>query len=136
MLKMRHKGCVFIPYNFVVMAKDHKKEKKQFPHPQIPKVPTGITGLDEITGGGIPKGRPTLVCGEAGCGKTLLSLEFIVRGAMEFNEPGVFMAFEEKTDELAMNVASLGFDLYKLQADKKLKLDYVHIDRSEIEETG
>ena len=105
-------------------------------YPLLPKTPTGIAGLDEITGGGIPKGRPTLVCGDAGCCKTLMSLEFIVRGAMEFDEPGVFMAFEEKTDELAMNVASLGFDLEKLQAEKKIKLDHVHIDRSEIEETG
>jgi len=93
-------------------------------------------GLDEITGGGLPKGRPTLVCGDAGCGKTLMSLEFIIRGAMEFDEPGVFMAFEEKAEELAMNVASLGFDLNKLQEEKKIKLDHVHIDRSEIEETG
>lgn len=100
------------------------------------KVPTGITGLDEITMGGLPKGRPTLICGSAGCGKTLLSLEFIVRGALEFNEPGVFLAFEEKADELATNVASLGFDLGKLQADKKLKIDHVHIDRNEIDETG
>ncbi len=118
------------------MAKAQKKDKTHFAHPQIPKTLTGITGLDEITGGGIPKGRPTLVCGEAGCGKTLLSLEFIVRGATEFDEPGVFMAFEEKSEELAMNVASLGFDLHKLQTDKKIKIDYVHIDRSEIEETG
>lgn len=106
------------------------------PQNLLPKTPTGITGLDEITSGGLPKGRPTLICGEAGCGKTLMSLEFIIRGAMEFNEPGVFMAFEEKSDELAMNVASLGFDLKKLQADKKVRLDHVHIDRSEIEETG
>lgn len=105
-------------------------------HPLLPKTPTGIMGLDEITGGGLPKGRPTLICGDAGCGKTLMSIEFIVRGALEFDEPGVFMAFEEKTNELAMNVASLGFDLDKLQAEKKIKLDHVHIDRSEIEETG
>jgi len=105
-------------------------------HPQLSKTPTGITGLDEITEGGLPKGRPTLICGDAGCGKTLMSIEFIVRGAIEFDEPGVFMAFEEKADELAMNVASLGFDLDKLQADKKIKVDHVHIDRSEIEETG
>ena len=112
------------------------KKKVIANHPQLPKTPTGIIGLDEITSGGLPKGRPTLICGDAGCGKTLMSLEFIVRGAMEFDEPGVFMAFEEKTDELAMNVASLGFDLDKLQAEKKIKLDHVHIDRSEIEETG
>ncbi len=116
--------------------KADRKDKTGYVHPQIPKSLTGVTGLDEITSGGIPKGRPTLICGEAGCGKTLLSLEFIVRGAMEFNEPGVFMAFEEKSEELAMNVASLGFDLKKLQAQKKIKVDYVHIDRSEIEETG
>ncbi len=102
----------------------------------LPKTPTGITGLDEITSGGLPKGRPTLICGEAGCGKTLMSLEFIIRGAMEFNEPGVFLAFEEKSEELAMNVASLGFDLKQLQTDKKVRVDHVHIDRSEIEETG
>lgn len=102
----------------------------------LPKAPTGITGLDEITGGGLPKGRPTLICGSAGCGKTLFSMEFIVRGAMQFGEPGVFMTFEEKTDELVMNVASLGFDLRQLQADKLVRLDYVHVERQEIEETG
>ncbi|MCR8561715.1 circadian clock protein KaiC [Mucilaginibacter sp. BJC16-A38] len=118
------------------MAKENRKDRKTSVHTQIPKTKTGITGLDEITGGGIPSGRPSLVCGEAGCGKTLMSLEFIVRGATEFNEPGVFMAFEEKAQELTMNVGSLGFDLDKLQKDKKLKIDYVHIDRSEIEETG
>jgi circadian clock protein KaiC len=118
------------------MTKDYIKENIKYNQLQLPKTLTGITGLDEITEGGIPKGRPTLVCGEAGCGKTLLSLEFIVRGAIEFDEPGVFMAFEEKTEELAMNAASLGFDLNSLQAENKLKLDYVHIDRSEIEETG
>lgn len=104
--------------------------------PLLPKAPTGIIGLDEITRGGLPKDRPTLICGEAGSGKTLFSLEFIVRGALEFKEPGVFMAFEEKADELAANVASLGFDLDQLQANQLLKIDHVHIDRSEIEETG
>jgi circadian clock protein KaiC len=102
----------------------------------LQKSPTGITGLDEITQGGLPLGRPTLICGAAGCGKTLMSIEYIVRGALEFNEPGVFMAFEEKADELAMNVASFGFDLKKLVADKKIRIDHVHIERSEIEETG
>ncbi len=102
----------------------------------LKKTPTGISGLDEITQGGLPAGRPTLVCGTAGCGKTLFSLEFIVRGAMDYNEPGVFMTFEEKTEDLAINVASLGFDLKKLEKQKKIKLDYVHIERSEIEETG
>lgn len=117
------------------MSKTQKTTAKG-PYPTLPKTPTGIAGLDEITEGGLPTGRPTLICGEAGCGKTLMSAEFIVRGAVQFNEPGVFVAFEEKSDELAANVASLGFDLKKLQADKKIKIDHVHIDRSEIEETG
>ncbi len=102
----------------------------------MPKCPTGIQGLDEITGGGLPRGRPTLVCGGAGCGKTLLSAEFLVRGATQFDEPGVFMAFEETEAELAANVASLGFDLADLIRRKKMLLDYVHIDRSEIQESG
>lgn len=113
------------------------KSRKPTPETkQLSKTLTGITGLDEITGGGLPTGRPSLICGAAGSGKTLLSLEFIVRGAIQFGEPGVFMAFEEKADELATNVASLGFDLLKLQKDKMVKIDHVHIDRSEIEETG
>src|SRR5258708_18466571 len=102
----------------------------------LPKVPTGITGLDEITGGGFPKGRPTLVCGAAGCGKTLLAMEFLVRGATEFGEPGAFIAFEETAEELTQNVRSLGFDLDELQAQERLAIDYVRIERSEIEETG
>jgi circadian clock protein KaiC len=100
------------------------------------KTPTGITGFDEITGGGLPAGRPSLICGDAGAGKTLFSIEFIVRGAMQYGEPGVIMAFEEKAEDLETNVASLGFDLKKLQKEKRLWIDHVHIDRSEIEETG
>ena len=115
-------------------SKKQKNDNK--PHLTLQKAPTGIAGLDEVTGGGLPKGRPTLVCGEAGSGKTMLSIEFIVRGAMQFNEPGVIITFEERAEELAVNVASLGFDLQKLQADKKIKMDYVHISRSEIRETG
>jgi circadian clock protein KaiC len=102
----------------------------------IPKTPTGITGLDEITGGGLPKGRPTLICGSAGCGKTLMAMEFIVRGAAQFDEPGVFMTFEESPEELAQNVRSLGFDLNDLVEQGKLALDYVHVERNEIQETG
>ncbi len=102
----------------------------------LPKCQTGIRGLDEITDGGIPKGRPTLVCGSAGCGKTLFAMEFLVRGAAQYNEPGVFMSFEESSEELAQNVASLGFDLNDLAARKKMFLDHVRIERSEIEETG
>jgi circadian clock protein KaiC len=102
----------------------------------LPKTPTGIQGLDEITFGGLPKGRPTLVCGSAGCGKTLLSIEFLVHGITQFNEPGVFMAFEETEEDLRKNVASLGYDLKELADRKKLVVDHVHIERSEIEETG
>jgi len=102
----------------------------------LPKCPTGIQGLDEITGGGLPRGRPTLVCGGAGCGKTLLAAEFLVRGAVQFGEPGVFLAFEETEAELKANVASLGFDLVGLVRRKKIVLDHVYIERSEIQETG
>jgi circadian clock protein KaiC len=102
----------------------------------VAKAATGIIGLDEITGGGLPAGRPTLVCGSAGCGKTMLAIEFLVRGATQFDEPGVFMMFEESAAELTANVRSLGFDLNALTAQKKLLLDHVHIERSEIEETG
>jgi circadian clock protein KaiC len=104
--------------------------------PSLAKSRTGITGLDEITGGGLPTGRPTLVCGAAGCGKTMLASEFLVRGATQFGEPGVFVMFEESAAELTANVRSLGFDLDALAAQKKIVLDYVHIERSEIEETG
>ncbi|NLW85883.1 MAG: circadian clock protein KaiC [Planctomycetes bacterium] len=102
----------------------------------LEKCPTGISGLDEITEGGLPRGRPTLVCGSAGSGKTLLGMEFLIRGITSFNEPGVFMAFEESAQELAENVASLGFDVPGLIARKKLLIDHVRIERSEIEETG
>ncbi len=102
----------------------------------LKKCLTGIQGLDEITGGGLPRARPTLVCGSAGCGKTLLAMEFLVRGARDFGEPGVFVSFEETTDDLVKNFASLGFDLKALEASRKLALDYIHIERSEIEETG
>ena len=95
----------------------------------LPKSPTGIQGLDEITGGGLPRGRPTLVCGGAGCGKTLFAAEFLVRGAMQFGEPGVFMSFEETGAELRANVASLGFDLAGLVRRKKILIEHVHIER-------
>ena len=102
----------------------------------LAKAPTGVQGLDEITGGGLPRGRATLVCGSAGCGKTLLAMEFLVRGATQFGEPGVFMAFEETGKELTENVRSLGFDLDELAKQKKLSIDFVRVERSEIEETG
>jgi circadian clock protein KaiC len=112
------------------MRKSEQKSKN------LRKTPTGIQGFDEITNGGLPAGRPTLVCGGAGCGKTLFGMEFLVRGATQFKEPGVFMSFEETNEELINNVASLGFDLEKLIREKKIALDHVHIERSEIEETG
>jgi circadian clock protein KaiC len=102
----------------------------------LAKAPTGISGLDEITLGGLPKGRPTLICGSAGCGKTLFGIEFLVRGALQFGEPGVCISFEESAKDLAMNVASLGFDLEQLQKSKKLVIDHIYIDKSEIAETG
>ena len=116
--------------------KSEKKKKKTEIYQTLPKVASGISGLDQITWGGFPKGRPTLICGDAGCGKTLMSIEFIVKGATLYNEPGVFMAFEETREELAMNVASLGFDIEQLQKENKIKVDHVHIQREEIEETG
>jgi len=102
----------------------------------LPKCQTGIQGFDEITSGGLPQGRPTLVCGGPGCGKTLFALEFLVRGATEYNEPGVFVTFEEKPEELAQNVASLGWDLDTLEAEKMLLIEHILVERSEIEDTG
>jgi circadian clock protein KaiC len=116
------------------MSKTPRKKDKE--NLSLPKAPTGIHGLDEITEGGFPLGRPTLICGSAGAGKTLLAMEFLVRGATEYNEPGVFMAFEETAPELTQNVRSLGFDLDELAKQKKLLIDYVRIERSEIDETG
>jgi len=102
----------------------------------LPKAMTGIQGLDEITHGGLPRGRPTLVAGSAGCGKTLLATEFLVRGATQFGEPGVYMSFEETAPELAQNARSLGFDLDGLVRDRKISIDFVRVERNEIEETG
>jgi circadian clock protein KaiC len=113
-----------------------KKTEKNLSDYKLVKSPTGIQGFDEITDGGLPAGRPTLVCGGAGCGKTLFGMEFLVRGATQFNEPGVFMSFEETNDELIQNVSSLGFDLDDLVKHKKLILEHVRVERSEIEETG
>ncbi|WP_372716201.1 circadian clock protein KaiC [Novipirellula sp.] len=104
--------------------------------PSLPKVLTGIQGFDEISGGGLPAGRPTLVCGSAGCGKSLFGMEFLVRGATEFDEPGVFVSFEETEHELTANVSSLGFNLPELIQNNKMAIDYVRVERSEIEENG
>jgi circadian clock protein KaiC len=104
--------------------------------PELPKALTGISGLDEVTGGGLPRGRPTLICGPAGCGKTLLAMEFLVRGITQFSEPGVFVAFEEFAGDLVANVASLGFDLAQLEADGQLVIDHLNVVSGEIEDTG
>jgi circadian clock protein KaiC len=102
---------------------------------QLPKALTGIQGLDEITGGGLPRGRPTLVCGSPGCGKTILAMEFLIAGARK-GEPGVFMSFEESIDDLTLNFASIGFDLGSFTGRRKIALDYVSVERNEIKETG
>ena len=104
--------------------------------PALAKVATGIDGFDAITFGGLPKGRPSLICGAAGCGKTLFATTFLVNGATRFGEPGVFMSFEERAEDLVANVASLGYDLDGLVAQGKLAIDHVRVERSEIEETG
>ena len=113
-----------------------KRKLEAVSEPVFAKTMSGIRGLDEITFGGLPKGRPTLIAGGPGSGKTLMSMEFLVRGAINYNEPGLFMAFEETAEELAQNVSSLGFDLKELIAEKKILVDYVRVERSEIEETG
>lgn len=100
------------------------------------KTPTGIEGFDQITGGGLPRGRPSLVCGTAGCGKTLFGMEFLVHGATAFGEPGIFVSFEESADELISNVSSLGFDVPALIEGQKIAIDHIHLDRSEIQEAG
>jgi circadian clock protein KaiC len=110
--------------------------KNRLEHSEVQKAPTGIPGLDDITRGGLPFGRPTLVSGGPGSGKTLLGVSFLVNGAEQFDEPGVLLSFEENAEELAQDVRSLGYDLNKLVEQKKLLVDYIHVDRSEIEETG
>src|SRR5579864_7970393 len=102
----------------------------------LEKVPTGIRGLDQVTHGGFPKGRTALVCGGPGTGKTLLGFEFLLRGILQFDEPGVCVAFEETAEEMITNMASLGYDLAALIRDKKLAIDYVQVERKQIEETG
>src|SRR5229473_6018826 len=97
---------------------------------RLEKARTGIAGFDEVTNGGVPKGRASIVCGGPGCGKTMFALEFLVRGATQYDEPGVLMTFEETTDEMTKNVASLGFDLKDLSARKKLFMDYVRVEPS------
>ncbi len=102
----------------------------------LEKCPTGIRGFDEISNGGLPKGRPTLICGSAGCGKTVFAMEFLLRGAIQYREPGVFVSFEESPKDLAQNFSSLGYDLNDMIARKLIAMDHIYIERSEIEETG
>jgi len=104
--------------------------------PTVVKSPTGIRGLDEVTQGGLPQGRPTLLCGSAGCGKTLFGMTFLYNGVVEYNEPGVFLAFEERPEDLIKNVGSLNYDIERLIAEKKLAIDHVEIERTKIEESG
>ncbi len=113
-----------------------QSKEVKLPVLQLTKSPTGIPGLDEVLLGGIPASRPTLICGSAGCGKTLLGMTFLVNGATQFGEPGVFVSFEETSQDLADNVASLGFDIAGLISAKKLAIDHIRIERSEIEESG
>lgn len=115
---------------------EKRSTRRGAPSRLLPKALTGIQGLDEITGGGLPKGRTTLVCGSAGCGKTMFAMEFLIRGAQQYGEPGVFVSFEESAEDLAQNVASMGFDLKALATRRKLLIDHVRVVRSEIEETG
>jgi circadian clock protein KaiC len=115
-------------------SRTSKREQSQ--PTALVKAPTGIVGFDEITGGGVPAGRPTLICGSAGCGKSLFSMEFLMRGALEYGEPGVLMTFEETADDIRKNVASLGFDVQQLVARKKLLIDHVQVNRGEIQENG
>jgi circadian clock protein KaiC len=121
---------------FYLGTKDTMRKKAITKSHFLAKSPTGISGLDEITGGGLPKGRPTLVCGGAGCGKSMLGVEFLVRGATQFNEPGVLMTFEELPEDVAKNARSLGFNIDSLIARKELFVDYVRVERNEIQETG
>lgn len=112
------------------------RKRTTSPPPTLQKVPTGIHGFDSITGGGLPSGRPTLVCGAAGCGKSIFAAEFLIHGALEHDAPGVLMTFEETAEDIKRNLASLGHNLDRLIARKKLVIDHVHIEREEIEENG
>src|ERR1700686_4181243 len=137
---MRRQGYVFRHSTLEVVTSVTRSSARRNENsgflPQLEKARTGIAGFDEITKGGVPKGRPTIVCGGPGCGKTMFGLEFLGRGAAEYIEPGVLMTFEETSGEMAKNVASLGFDLKALAARKKLVLEYVRIEPAEIQETG
>jgi circadian clock protein KaiC len=110
--------------------------ERRHPHATLDKSPTGIKGLDDVTSGGLPRDRPSLLCGAAGCGKTLFAMTFLVNGITKYNENGVFMSFEERADDLVTNVASLGYDAARLVADSRLAIDHVRVEPAEIEESG
>ena len=118
------------------LKKNHNIHTKAPALPTLPKLLTGIDGLDQVTAGGLPKGRTTLVCGGAGSGKTLLGMEFLLRGILQYDQGGVCLAFEENSEELAANFASLGYDIDKLIAEKKLIIDHIDVDRKQMVETG
>jgi len=118
------------------MSVSNSQQFTELPDGPMPKVPSGIQGLDQITDGGLPQGRATLVSGDVGCGKTVFGVQFLVHGALDYDEPGVLMTFEETPAELVQNMFALGFDLKALVDQRKLSIHYVHIDRREIEETG
>ncbi|MGC4087694.1 MAG: circadian clock protein KaiC [Polyangiaceae bacterium] len=117
-------------------SKPNRKASATKSLPVVTKAPTGIPGFDDVTYGGLPRGRPSLVCGAAGCGKTLFGLQFLIRGTLDYGENGVFVAFEEREADLVQNVASLGFDLQELVDEKRIALDHVHVEPAQIEENG
>ena len=129
-------SVLLVPKGFSTEKKMAARNRSQKAKLALVKCASGVRGLDEITFGGLPRGRPTLICGGAGSGKTLLAMEFLVRGALEQGEPGVFMAFEENARELAGNVTSLGFDLEEMATRRQLLIDHVHLERARTSETG
>jgi circadian clock protein KaiC len=135
-LQRKRRGSSVAPSREAQAPPRAAKKKGQAGPRVLQKSRTGIDGFDDLTGGGLPRGRPTLICGGPGCGKTLFALQFLVRGATDHDEPGVFVSFEERAEDLEQNVASLGFDLAALIAAKRLVVDHVRVERSEIEETG
>jgi circadian clock protein KaiC len=125
-----------MPASRASVHRGRRTNSKQSVPRTLEKCPTGVTGFDEITEGGLPRGRPTLICGGPGCGKSIFALEFLLRGALQYGEPGVFVSFEETPEDIRKNVASLGFDVAALIDKKLLVVDHVRVERSEIEETG
>lgn len=128
--------CAALPFSRSDPAEDPALPLEATTRSSLPKAATGISGFDDVTLGGLPAGRPSLVCGAAGCGKTLFAMSFLVNGAAHMNEPGLFVSFEERPADIEANVRSLGFDVPALIESGRLAIDYVHVERSEIEEAG